>query len=177
MNTATPAAACGFVAGAAACSEKTCGDVIANPSTSVCTAYLSTCYFNGTSCVVKPAPTVCFLYILTNATACNNLLNNNTPPAACGYREGNTNCTDKACVDVIANPSTSACPAYLSTCFFNGTSCQTKPIEAACHTYAFTNATACNNLVTAAPAVPCGYVTGAAACSAKACGDVIANPS
>ena len=78
-NAGTPVA-CGFVSGASACSDKTCGDVIASPSQSVCSAYLSTCFYNGTNCATIPPSGACFTYALTSATACNILKDNSAIP-------------------------------------------------------------------------------------------------
>ena len=176
MNNAGTPVACGFATGAAACSDKACTDVIANPSQTVCVAYLSTCYFNGTACATIPTAAPCSTYALSNATGCNNLLNNGGPPAICGYVTGAAACSQKTCGDVIANPSTLVCTNYSAMCYFNGTNCVNRPAVGSCSSYSFTNATSCNNLFDSS-IIYCGYVTGAAACSAKACGDVIANPS
>ena len=46
---------CGFIAGASACSARTCGDVIANPSVANCEGYLNTCTFDGTNCIARAA--------------------------------------------------------------------------------------------------------------------------
>ena len=166
--------ACGYVASAAACSAKTCGDVIANPSQSVCVAYLSNCYFNGTSCATKPTTGNCSEYLLTSAIGCNNLRDGSS--AACGYVASAASCSAKTCDDVIANPNQTVCDIYKSTCYFNGTSCATKPATGNCSEYLLTSAIGCNNLRDGSSAA-CGYVASAASCSAKTCGDVIANPS
>ena len=131
---------------ASACSDKTCGDVIASPSQSVCSAYLSTCFYNGTNCATIPPSGACSTYALTSATACNNLINNAATPAACGYVALATTCSDKTCEDVIAFPSQTVCYAYLSICYYNGTNCATKPVLDLCRFYFSTSAIVCNNL-------------------------------
>mgnify|MGYP001810650956 CR=1 FL=1 len=49
------------------CGVRECTDVIANPSQTVCAAYLSTCFFNGTRCAVKPAAANCNTYSFNSA--------------------------------------------------------------------------------------------------------------
>ena len=90
---------------ATTCSDKTCDDVIASPSQTVCSVYLSACYYNGTSCATRPPYGPCSSYILTSATACNNLVNNAVIPDACGFVVGASTCSDRTCTDVIASPS------------------------------------------------------------------------
>ena len=104
-NISTPPSPCGYVSGANACSDRTCGDVIANPTQSVCFAYLSTCYFNGTSCATKPATGPCSGYTVTSAIGCNNLSSSDITLTPCGYVASATTCSVKTCGDVIANPS------------------------------------------------------------------------
>ena len=96
-----------------------------------------------------------------------------TSGASCGYLANASTCSAKTCGDVISSPSVANCEGYLDTCTFDGTNCITR---AACSTYSKNTAALCNGLKDTSGA-SCGFKTGASACSAKTCGDVIASPS
>ena len=158
---------CGYAAGTA-CKARECSDPISNPSAATCTAYLSTCAFNGTAC---DAAAQCTAFAFTSAAACN--LTTDGAGNFCGWATGGTACKAKACTDVISSPSATNCVAYLSTCRFVGSACVA---SGACTTYALTSFAACNALTTDT-GVACGWATGGTTCTAKACTDPIPNPS
>ena len=94
---------CTFITGAN-CAVRNCTDNIISPSSTNCNTYLSTCLFNGTSCISPQAD--CATYTPTGATdaakavICNNLLN--TSGAKCTYITGSLNCTNTmACTEYI----------------------------------------------------------------------------
>ena len=43
---------CGWATGGVTCKAKACSDAIASPSAATCSAYLSTCAYNGVKCAV-----------------------------------------------------------------------------------------------------------------------------
>ena len=59
---------CGWMTGGVTCKTKSCTDPIPNPSAATCTAYLSTCAFNGSICSV---PADCTMNNLTTYVLCN----------------------------------------------------------------------------------------------------------
>ena len=69
------------------CYPRACTDPIPNPNAGTCTAYLSTCAFNGTSCATS-AP--CSSYLLTSSVACNSTTDG--AGNACGYTQGGISC-------------------------------------------------------------------------------------
>ena len=158
---------CGWVTGGPNCTARACTDPIPSPSAATCTAYLASCSFNGTACVVA---TACTSFSLTSAAACN--ATSDGAGNYCGFATGGLACKAKACTDVISSPSAATCTAYLSGCLFNGTSCIT---PGACDTYIAAGAnetekaTYCNILSGAVPSARCTYITGANCSLAVAC--------
>ena len=103
--------ACGWATGGITCKVKACTDALTTPNAAKCTAYISTCAFNGTICAVAAA---CSTYALNNFALCN--ATTDGAGNACGWATGGTACKAKACTDAIPNISTTNCAAYLSTC-------------------------------------------------------------
>ena len=58
---------CGWVTGGVACKAKECTDTIATPSATICTQYISSCAFNGITCVL---PSLCSSYALASFALC-----------------------------------------------------------------------------------------------------------
>ena len=160
--------ACGWFTGGTACKVKGCTDIVPSPSAVICTAYISTCAFNGTACA---APAACTSYALTTFAACN--ATTDGAGNACGWFTGGTACKAKGCTDIVPSPSAVICTAYISTCAFNGTACAA---AAACTSYALTTFAACN-AATDGAGNACGWVTGGTACKVKACTDTLTTPS
>ena len=83
------------------CSARTCTDTVTSPNAANCKAYLSTCLFNGTSCIVPDAD--CANYTPTGVTdaakaaICNSLTNSGG--AKCTYITGSTGCINAAACD------------------------------------------------------------------------------
>ena len=88
-----------------------------------CSAYLSSCAFDGVNCIAKVA--ACTTYDAQTAGSgaainCANLVD--TSGNKCTFSSG-SKCAARACSDTISNPSAAICKAYLSTCIFNGSAC------------------------------------------------------
>ena len=146
---------------------KLCSDYVASPSAVNCTAYLSTCAFNGTSCTI---PISCSSYALTTFAQCNATTDGVN---ACGWTTGGVTCKFKACTDAIPSPSAAKCAAYISTCAYNGIICAP---EAVCTSYAFNTFALCN-ATSDGIGNACGWATGSASCKRKACTDAVPFPS
>ena len=150
------------------CRLKLCTDTVASPSAANCTAYLSTCAFNGTSCAVAAA---CTTYALATFALCN--ATTDGAGNACGWTTSGVACKAKVCTDAVPSPTAAICTAYGSTCAFNGTACAA---AAACSTYALATFALCN-ATTDGAGNACGWATSGVACKAKACSDAIPSPS
>ena len=159
---------CGWVTAGINCKARECTDSIATPSAAICTAYLSTCAFNGTICVVASA---CTSYALPSYPSC--ALTTDGASNFCGWATGGVNCKAKGCTDPVPTPTAAICTAYLSSCAFNGTVCAA---AASCSTYALATFALCNATNDGA-GNSCGWATGGAACKIKSCTDAIPSPS
>ena len=157
---------CGWVSGGN-CKAKGCADPVLTPDAATCTAYLSTCAFNGTACAVAAA---CTSYALATFDLCK--VTTDGAGNGCGWVSGG-NCKARGCTDPVLLPAAATCTAYLSSCAFNGTACAA---AAACSSYALNTFVLCNATTDGAGNV-CGWATGGAACKAKACTDAVPTPS
>ena len=137
---------------------------MASPSAANCTAYLSTCAFNGTACTVAA---VCTSYALTTFAKCN--ATTDGAGNACGWATAGVACKAKACTDAVTTPNAANCTAYISTCAYNGSICA---VAATCSLYAFNTFALCNATTDGARNA-CGWATGGATCKTKACTDDI----
>lgn len=106
---------------------KACTDTVASPNAANCTAYLSTCAFNGTACVAAAA---CTSYGLNSFAACS--VTTDGAGNFCGWVTGGTTCKARACTDTVPSASAANCSAYLSTCVFDGSKCA---VRAACASF------------------------------------------
>ena len=159
---------CGWVTGGASCKVKACTDTIPTPSAATCSAYLSTCAFNGSICAV---PSLCSSYTLASFALCN--ATTDGAGNACGWATGGAACKAKSCSDAVDTPSSIICKAYLNTCSFNGTTCYSASL---CTSHIFTTFALCNAKFDGLGNT-CGWVTGGTTCKAKACTDTITGPS
>ena len=55
----------------------------------------------------------------------------NSSNGKCGWASG-SNCSDRACGDVLVSPSVATCSAYIANCTFVGSACVA---TGACNTY------------------------------------------
>ena len=146
---------CGWFTGGTACKVKECTDIVPSPSAATCTAYLSTCAYNGSVCI---AAALCTSYVLNTFAACNATTDGNGN--ACGWATGEVACKVKACTDAIPSPSAATCTAYLARCAYNGSACSS---AAACSTYNLTTFALCN-ATTDGAGNACGWATAGVAC-------------
>ena len=156
--------ACGWATGDGTCKAKACTDAITTANAANCTAYISTCAYNGSICTVAAA---CSTYALTTFALCN--ATTDGAGNACGWATGDVACKAKACTDAVSSPSATTCSSYISSCAYNGSICT---VAAACSTYALNTPALCN-ATTDGAGNACGWATGGVACKAKACTDAV----
>ena len=161
---------CGYAStsSASGCSDAACTDVdTATASSTFCSAYLSTCLYDGQNCI---APDVCTNYNAQTTGSgalinCSNLIDS-ISGQYCTY-VGGTKCAARACTDAISNPSAANCGAYIPNCLFNGSTCIAPEADCANYTPYGANdaakASICNSLSKSGP-VKCTYFAGSSKC-------------
>ena len=110
--------ACGYIASASKCSDKSCTDVFTKIKDSDCKAYLPTCYLSAPSTCAATKILDCESYTTSGtdtekAALCNSQLDKGGN--VCGYLGGDK-CSAKSCDDVFTKTNDAACKAYLPTC-------------------------------------------------------------
>ncbi|CAD8149529.1 unnamed protein product [Paramecium octaurelia] len=154
------------------CEDRQCTNVTVATTTQKCLDHMSTCRFNGSSCVIQQ--TNCNGYVGFTSEACKSVTT--STGGLCWIPAiGSTQCSDRTCSNTIDGASAISCPQHLVSCRYNGVDCVN--YQASCNLYTGFTKAACQSTTTIGGTSCWKQTNDIGTCEDRSCSNAIENPN
>ncbi|CAD8176717.1 unnamed protein product [Paramecium octaurelia] len=154
------------------CESRVCTNVLLTYSATKCVQHISTCRYNGTSCVSQQND--CSQYTGFSSEACKSVTT-----ASGGFCwipfSVPQQCTTRSCSNTVDNASGQTCVTHLSSCRFNGQICVDS--LASCTQYTSFTQSACQSTTTSSGVKCWKSSSSVGACENRNCANSVINPT